>query len=103
MKILDCDILVVGGGGAALRAAIAAKEYNKDLRVLIATKGKLGKSGVTATACSDRMAFHATLDHTEPGGPGSWRYHADDIYRIGGKVSDYKLAEGPGQKRKRRL
>jgi succinate dehydrogenase / fumarate reductase flavoprotein subunit len=93
MKILDCDILVVGGGGAALRAAIAAKEYNKDLRVLIATKGKLGKSGVTATACSDRMAFHATLDHTEPGGPGSWRYHADDIYRIGGKVSDYKLAE----------
>ncbi|MDI3480407.1 MAG: hypothetical protein PWQ97_62 [Tepidanaerobacteraceae bacterium] len=93
MGIITCDILVVGGGGAALRAAIAAKEYNKNLKVVIATKGKLGKSGVTATACSDRMAFHATLDHTEPGGPDAWRYHADDIYRIGGKVSDYNLAE----------
>jgi succinate dehydrogenase / fumarate reductase flavoprotein subunit len=93
MRIINCDILVVGGGGAALRAAIAAKEYNKGLKVMIVTKGKLGKSGVTATACSDRMAFHATLDHTEPGGADSWRYHADDIYRIGGKVSDYNLAE----------
>jgi len=93
MRIIDCDILVVGGGGAALRAAIAVKEYNKDLKVIIATKGKLGKSGVTATACSDRMAFHATLGHTEPGGPEAWHYHADDIYRIGGKVSDYNLAE----------
>ncbi|MCR4431287.1 MAG: FAD-binding protein [Tepidanaerobacteraceae bacterium] len=100
MRIIKCDILVVGGGGAALRAAIAAKEYNKDLKVMIATKGKLGKSGVTATACSDRMAFHATLEHTEPGGPDSWRYHADDIYRIGGMVSDYNLAEVLAQKAK---
>jgi succinate dehydrogenase/fumarate reductase flavoprotein subunit len=89
----ECDILVIGGGGAALRAAIAARESAPDLRVVLVTKGKLGQSGVTATACSDRMAFHATLPTTEPGGPDAWRYHAEDVYRIGGCVSDADLAK----------
>ncbi|MHB0876136.1 MAG: FAD-binding protein [Anaerolineae bacterium] len=88
-----CDVLVIGGGGAALRAAIAAAEADTSLRVTIATKGELGRSGVTANACSDRMAFHATLPTTEPREPDSWRFHADDVYRIGGYVSDYDLAE----------
>ena len=93
MKFIDCDILVVGSGGAALRAAIAAKEAQPELSVLVATKGKPGASGVTANSCSDRMAFHATLPTTEPGGEDAWAYHADDIYRIGGKVSDKTLAD----------
>ena len=93
MKMVDCDVLVVGSGGAALRAAIAAKEAAPELSVLVATKGKPGVSGVTANSCSDRMAFHATLPSTEPGGEAAWTYHADDIYRIGGKVSDKNLAD----------
>ena len=93
MRVTPCDVLVIGGGSAALRAAIAAKEAGAGLRVALATKGRLGKSGVTANACSDRMAFHAALDHTEPRGPDAWKYHADDIYRIGGMVSDRSLAE----------
>jgi len=88
-----CDVLVVGGGGAALRAAIAAYEACPQALILLVTKGALGHSGVTATACSDRMAFHATLPTTEPGGPEAWRYHAEDIYRLGGEVSDADLAE----------
>lgn len=88
-----CDVLVIGAGGAALRAALAAKEAHPDSNVLVVTKGVLGESGVTATACSDRMAFHATLPHTQPGGPDNWRFHADDIYRVGGFVSDWPLAE----------
>ena len=99
MRVAPCDVLVIGGGSAALRAAIAAKEANPGLRVALATKGRLGKSGVTANACSDRMAFHAALDHTEPGGPDAWKYHADDIYRIGGMVSDRKPGRGAGQGR----
>jgi succinate dehydrogenase/fumarate reductase flavoprotein subunit len=89
---LTCDVLVVGGGGAALRAAIAACEARPGAEVLLVTKGTLGQSGVTATACSDRMAFHATLPDTAPGGADNWRYHADDIYRLGGYVSDADLA-----------
>ncbi|KJS82188.1 MAG: hypothetical protein JM58_15675 [Peptococcaceae bacterium BICA1-8] len=93
MERIICDILVVGGGGGGLRAALAVKEKNPQLKVVLATKGALGKSGVTALACSDRMAFHATLAHTEPQEPHSWKYHAQDIYEIGGKVSDGILAE----------
>jgi len=87
------DILVIGGGGAALRAALAAHEANPSLVIGLVTKGRLGASGVTATACSDRMAFHVTLPQTEPGGLDNWHYHADDIFRIGGYVSDGDLAE----------
>lgn len=88
----SCDVLVVGSGGAALRAAIEAKEQFPQGSVTLITKGKLGESGVTAKACSDRMAFHATLEYTEPEGPDNWRYHADDVFRIGGYVSDEDLA-----------
>jgi len=88
---IGADVVIIGGGGAALRAALAAADKNASTLVL--TKGELGKSGVTATACSDRMAFHATLEHTEPGGPDAWRYHAEDIFRIGGRVSDASLAK----------
>ena len=88
---ISTEVLVVGGGGAGLRAAIEAEAHGA--KVLLLTKGRLGSSGVTAIACSDRMAFHVTLPGTEPGGPDNWRYHADDIYVIGGYVSDYDLAE----------
>ncbi len=92
LKFIQCDVLIIGGGGAGLRAAIEAREILKKGKILIVTKGILGKSGVTATACSDRMAFHATLPYTEPQGPDNWKYHAEDIYRIGGYVSDGDLA-----------
>lgn len=89
---LICDVLVVGGGGAGLRAALAARQQDPGSAVLLATRGELGQSGVTALACSDRMAFHATLPHTGPGGEDAWIHHARDIYEIGGRVSDAHLA-----------
>ena len=92
MKKFFADVVVVGGGGAGLRAAIAAKEKAASLKVLLLSKKPLGVGGTTAIACSDRMAFHATLPYTLPEGD-NWRYHAMDIYRIGGEVSDYNLAE----------
>jgi len=93
MNQITTNVLIVGGGGAALRAAIAAKENYPEGNIVVATKGTLGKSGVTANACSDRMAFHATLPSTLPNEPDNWRYHANDIYEIGGHVSDKDLAE----------
>jgi succinate dehydrogenase/fumarate reductase flavoprotein subunit len=93
MEIIESDVLIVGSGGAALRAAIEAKETFPRGRISILTKGEIGKCGVTAVSCSDRMAFHATLPYTEPGEPDNWKHHARDIYQIGGLVSDGDLAE----------
>ncbi|HMK51797.1 MAG TPA: FAD-binding protein [Thermodesulfobacteriota bacterium] len=92
MEFITCDVLIIGSGGAGLRAAIEAKETLRKGKIVLVSKGIVGKSGVTATACSDRMAFHATLPYTEPMGPDNWKYHAEDIYRIGGYVSDGNLA-----------
>ncbi len=91
-RFQKCDVLVVGSGGAALRGAIAAYETFPEGKICLITKGKLGGGSVTGTAVSDRMAFHATLPYTEPGGPDNWTYHARDIFEIGGRVSDGDLA-----------
>lgn len=90
---IKADAVVVGAGGAGLRAALSFKETNKNLDIKIISKGKILKDSVTATSYSDRMAFHATLDTTEPHTQDSWKYHAEDIFVIGGMVSDRNLAD----------
>ena len=87
------DVFVVGAGAAGLKAALTLLEHNESLKVGIVVKGRLGKCGTTANAVSDRMAFHSTLSYTPPAGKKNWRYHADDIFKIGRYVSDRPLAE----------
>ncbi len=45
MEIIKTDILVIGGGGAGMRAALAAKE--KGPEVFLASKTPIGKSTCT--------------------------------------------------------
>lgn len=45
---LETDILVIGGGSAGCMAAIAAKEQNPDVDVLIIEKGEIHRSGSIA-------------------------------------------------------
>jgi succinate dehydrogenase / fumarate reductase flavoprotein subunit len=92
MKIIKADVVVIGGGGGGLRSALSAYETNPHLDILLITKKPLGKGGITSQAFSDRMAFHATLPYTPPL-ENNWYYHAMDIYKIGGEVSDFDLAE----------
>jgi fumarate reductase flavoprotein subunit len=47
MDRITTDILVLGSGGAGLLAALHAKSANPELRVTVAVKGLLGKSGCT--------------------------------------------------------
>jgi succinate dehydrogenase/fumarate reductase flavoprotein subunit len=50
-EVLHEDILIVGSEGAGARAALEASRHG--LKVLVATKGIIGKSGATLTADAD--------------------------------------------------
>jgi succinate dehydrogenase/fumarate reductase flavoprotein subunit len=69
--IIDADVLVVGAGGAGLRAAIEAHENGAD--VLVVSKGIVGKSGLTQTAVTgyqaayDRVSSIMTICHHSTG------------------------------------
>ncbi len=75
MNVRSCDVLVIGGGGAGLRAAVAAAE--KGASVIVVDKGVIGHAGATFTAASDWMAFGAALGHADPA--DSSREHWIDI------------------------
>lgn len=92
------DVLVVGGGLAALRAAIAAREAGATVRV--AVKGKLGRSGASAMTTA---GYAAVMPEAETG--DSLEAHAADTHRGGWSVCDPALVgplveEGPGEVRR---
>jgi len=58
---IEADVLVLGGGGAAIRAAIAAKENGAN--VIVVCKGVVGRSGATPMACP---SYQAAIAHQDP-------------------------------------
>lgn len=80
-----CDVLVVGGGGAALRGAIAAKEVVPD--VVLCCKDEAGRSGSTMYAgCSMIAALP-----TDP--PEAVQIHFKDTMAVGKFLNDESLVE----------
>ncbi len=88
MRMHECDVLVVGSGGAGLRAAVAAAEAGA--KVIVATKGTPGACGTTYTAASDWMAFGAAFGHADEA--DSPREHWIDIMVKGGLLCTPELA-----------
>ncbi len=88
MKVHECDVLVVGSGGAGLRAALEAARAGA--RVIVAAKGTPGACGTTYTAASDWMAFGAAFGHADPA--DSPREHWIDIMVKGGLLCRPELA-----------
>jgi fumarate reductase (CoM/CoB) subunit A len=81
----DTDVLVIGGGLAALRAALAASEEG-GARVAIAVKGKLGRSGGSATTTG---GYAAVLSELETG--DDLEVHYEDTLRGGAYIADPNL------------
>ena len=46
--VIDCDVLIVGGGSAGAMAAIRAKEMNPNQEVVVFEKGEIKYSGCIA-------------------------------------------------------
>ena len=80
---LSCDVLVIGGGGAGLRSAIAAKLCNAD--VLLASKSKLGP-------CSNTYISKAIIAATGWGTPDDdENVHIIDAFKGGRYLNDQKM------------
>ena len=60
-KVIDCDVLIVGGGLAACMAALEATK--RDVRVVLVDKGRLGRSGSSPTSGG---VPQAAFGHADP-------------------------------------
>lgn len=82
---LRADLLIIGAGGAGLRAAIEAAKQDQNLEILILNRGPVGKSGLTSMANGGmQWVFHPddSIDR-----------HFEDTVRLGCFLNDQNLVE----------
>ena len=84
-ETIDHDVLVIGAGGAGLRAAIAAAAENA--KVGLVCKSLLGKAH-TVMAEGGMAASLANVDDRD-----NWRVHFADTMRGGQYVNNWRMAE----------
>ncbi len=84
MLARSCDILILGGGGAALYAALKARAADAKLHIVVASKGLFGKSGCTRMV---QGGYNVVLHPDD-----SFEKHYDDTLRGGGMINDQELA-----------
>ncbi|MDE0482721.1 MAG: fumarate reductase/succinate dehydrogenase flavoprotein subunit [Candidatus Poribacteria bacterium] len=84
-ETFDYDVLIIGAGGAGLRAAIEAS--TSDLKVGLVCKSLLGKAH-TVMAEGGVAAALANVDERD-----SWRVHFADTMRGGQYLSNARMAE----------
>jgi fumarate reductase (CoM/CoB) subunit A len=84
--VYQCDVLVIGGGGAGARAAIEARRHN--VEVLLVVKGLFGRSGCTVMA---EGGYNAAFGFVDP--EDNEQHHFEDTV-IGGRfLNNQKLVE----------
>jgi succinate dehydrogenase / fumarate reductase flavoprotein subunit len=83
--VLEHDVLVIGAGGAGLRAAIEASAQGT--KVAVITKSLLGKAH-TVMAEGGMAAAMAHVDDRD-----SWRVHFADTMRGGQYLNNWRMAE----------
>jgi succinate dehydrogenase / fumarate reductase, flavoprotein subunit len=82
---IDCDVLVVGAGGAGLRAAVAAGEAGCSTAVV--TKSLLGKAHTVMA----EGGLAAALGNTDP--RDNWGVHFADTMLGGQLINDWRMVE----------
>jgi fumarate reductase (CoM/CoB) subunit A len=82
---LQTDVLIVGAGLAALRAAIEAQRMGRD--VMMITKGIAGRAGSSAITSAGFTVAIGVADPTD-----TPELHFQDTIRGGGSVNNHRLA-----------
>lgn len=90
-ETLQTDVLVVGGGGAASRAAYEAKRFDPGLDVTVAVEGPWGKCGSTVWVASEALGINAPLNAAGDG--DSPEVFLDDILETGLGLANSSLSE----------
>jgi len=85
-EVIEVDVLVVGGGGAASRAAIEADSAGANVCMLV--KGLFGHSGCTPIALGGYAAAFGNADPRD-----NWRVHFEDTCVGGGMLNNQELVE----------
>lgn len=88
VKVIDTDVLVIGGGGAAARAALEARRSGA--RVTMVMKGKLGKCGATAYRVAEIAGYNAADGQADP--EDTPEEHFKDILAASAGTCDERLA-----------
>ena len=84
-EVREHDVLIIGAGGAGLRAAVAAAEHG--LSVGVVTKSLLGKAH-TVMAEGGMAAALGNVDSDD-----SWRQHFMDTMKSGRFINNWRMAE----------
>ena len=84
-EVIETDILIVGAGGAGLRAAVEASKHNLDVTVV--SKELLGKAHTTMA----EGGINAALGNVDP--EDNWKWHFLDTVEGGAWLNDQDLVE----------
>ena len=84
-KLFECDVLVIGAGGAGLRAAIEA--HDDGSKVVVVGKTLKGKAHTVMA----EGGVNAALGNLDP--EDNWKVHAEDTLREGAFLGDARLVE----------
>ncbi|MGA2468022.1 MAG: FAD-binding protein [Thermodesulfobacteriota bacterium] len=87
-QIVETDVLVVGGGGAAARAALEANR--EGVRVTMIMKGRFGESGATAYKVAETAGLQAATGDDDPEDVPEGHYQ--DIMAAAQGMSDPRLS-----------
>ena len=94
-ETIECDVLVVGAGGAGLRAAIAASEYGS--KVALVSKSLLGKAH-TVMAEGGVAAALGNADQRD-----NWKVHFRDTIRGSKNLANWEMAKIHAEKAPERV
>jgi succinate dehydrogenase / fumarate reductase, flavoprotein subunit len=84
-ETIETDVLVLGAGGAGLRAAVATAEAG--VRVLVVCKSLLGKAHTVMAEGGVAAAMHNVAYQD------SWEVHFADTMKGGKLINDWRMAE----------